>query len=41
MILAEIFYIEKNIIQVNNDKNVKFSSQNLINIALKAIWYIG
>lgn len=41
VISALIFYIDKNIIQVNSNKNIKFFSQNLVGIALKASRYIG
>ena len=36
MNLVWIFNINKNIIQINNDKDVKFFSQDFINIILKA-----
>lgn len=36
MTLGQIFNIDKNVIQVDNNKNIKLLSQNLINIALEA-----
>ena len=38
--LTRIFDIDNNVIQVNNDKNVKFSGWDLIDITLEACWYI-
>ena len=36
MTLAWILNIDKDIIQINNNKNVKLFSQNIIDITLKA-----
>ena len=35
MILTIIFGVNQDVIQVNNDKNIKVVDQNLIDIALK------
>ena len=39
--LAWVFGIDKDVIKVNNNKDIKFLGQDLINIALKAGWCIG
>ena len=36
MSLALVFDIDKNVIKVNNNKDIKFLSQDLVNIALEA-----
>ena len=38
--LACVFRIDKDVIEVNNDKDIEFLSQNLVNIALEAGRYI-
>ena len=40
MSLAWVFGIDKDVIKVNNDKNIKFLGQDLINIALEAGRYV-
>ena len=39
--LAWILCINEDVIKVNNDKNIKFLSQDLVNIALKAGRCVG
>ena len=41
MSLARILGVDKNVIEVNNDKDIEFLGQDLVNIALKASWYVG
>ena len=41
MTLAFIFGVNKYIIQVNNNKNIEFLGQNLIDIALEAGQSVG
>ena len=40
IILAWVFSVDKNIIQVNSDKNIELSNQDLMNITLKVSWSI-
>ena len=40
MILALIFSINKDIIQINNNKNIEFLDQDLIDVALEAGWSV-
>ena len=39
--LAWVFGVDKDVIKVNNDKNIEFLSQDLVNIALEAGWCVG
>ena len=39
--LAWVVGIDEDVIKVNNDKNIEFLCQDLINIALKAGWCVG
>ena len=39
MTLLRIFGIDKNIIQTNDNKDIKFLNQNFVNIALKTSRY--
>ena len=41
MSLAWIFGVDEDIIEINNDKNIKFLGQDLVNIALEADRYVG
>ena len=41
MSLAQVFGVDEDIIKVNNDKNIEFLGQNLVNIALKASLCVG
>ena len=34
--LAWVLGVDENVIKVNNDKNIKFLNQNLVNIAMEA-----
>ena len=36
-----VFGVNENVIKVNNDKDIKFLRQDLVNIALEAGWCIG
>ena len=38
--LAWVFSKDKNIIQINNDKNIKLFDQNLIDVTLEAGWCV-
>ena len=38
--LAWVFGIDKDIILINNDKNIKLFGQDLFNITLKTGWYV-
>ena len=40
MTLAQIFDINKDIIQINNNKNIKLLGQDFIDITLEACRYI-
>ena len=40
MTLALIFDIDEDIIQINNNKNIKLLGQDLIDITLEACWSI-
>ena len=40
MSFALIFDINKDIIEINNDKNAKLLDQNLINLMFEAGWYV-
>ena len=41
MLFSLILSIDKNVIKVYNNKNVKLFHQHLVDIALKYGWYIG
>ena len=41
MSLAWVFGVDKDVIEVNNDKDIEFLGQDLINVALKAGWGVG
>ena len=41
MTLPWIFGIDKNIIQINNEKDIELLSQDFIDIALEASWHVG
>ena len=38
--LAWIFDIDEDVIQINDNENIEFFCQNLLNVALKACWNI-
>ena len=38
--LARIFGVNQDIIQINNHKNVEFFGEDLIDVTLKAGWYV-
>lgn len=40
MILIQVVNININVIQINNDQNVKLFSKNFITTTLEACWYI-
>ena len=40
MSLAWVLFIDEDIIEINNDKNIKFLGQDLVNIALEASWCV-
>ena len=40
MAMVFILNVNQNVIQVENDENIKFFGQNPINIALKATWSV-
>ena len=39
--LAWIFIVDKDVIQIYNDKDIEFFYQNFIDVALEACWGIG
>lgn len=41
MFFSLAFSIDENVIEVYNNKNVKFFYQNLVDVALKRGWFVG
>ena len=39
--LAGVLGVDENVIEVNNDKDIKFLGQDLVNVALEAGWGVG
>ena len=40
MTISVIISVDQNVIQIYNDKNVKFLGKNLDDISLEAYWYV-
>ncbi len=41
MLFSLVFGVDNNVIEIYNNKNVKFFYQDLIDIVLKCGWYVG